>query len=120
MGQSGPRSACWSRLVTWPALVVLSLIFKSPRGAQTRASRPRAGYQGFTCGTVAVAAGDPQEARRFARRAEALLAEPPLTLLLSAQAAQIGGDELAAKKVFYGNAAAKTEFLGLRGLLGAT
>ncbi len=67
---------------------------------------------------VAVAAGDPQEARRYARRADALLAEPPLTLLLSAQAAQISGDELAAKKFFTAMLdRPETEFLGLRGLL---
>ena len=47
-----------------------------------------------------------------------LLGEPPLTLLLSAQAAQLGGDETAAKGYF--NAMLdrpQTEFLGLRGLL---
>ncbi|MGH7030334.1 MAG: heme biosynthesis protein HemY, partial [Stellaceae bacterium] len=51
------------------------------------------------------------------RRAEALLAEPPLTLLLSAQAAQIGGDETAAKRFFTLMLdRPETEFLGLRGL----
>ena len=67
---------------------------------------------------VAVAAGDPQEARRCARRADALLADPPLTLLLSAQAAQLEGDETAAKKFFTAMLdRPETEFLGLRGLL---
>lgn len=41
-----------------------------------------------------------------------------MTLLLSAQAAQIGGDELAAKKFFTAMLdRPETEFLGLRGLL---
>ena len=62
-----------------------------------RERRRRAGYRALTQGMVAVAAGDPQEARRFARSADALLADPPLTLLLSAQAAQLDGDETAAK-----------------------
>jgi HemY protein len=67
---------------------------------------------------VAVAAGDPQEAQRCARRADALLADPPLTLLLSAQAAQLGGDETAAKKFFTAMLdRPEMEFLGLRGLL---
>jgi HemY protein len=67
---------------------------------------------------VAVAAGDPQEAQRCARRADALLADPPLTLLLSAQAAQLGGDETAAKKFFTAMLERpEMEFLGLRGLL---
>ncbi|MGH7046532.1 MAG: heme biosynthesis protein HemY [Stellaceae bacterium] len=82
-----------------------------------RERRRRAGYQALTRGMVAVAAGDPQEARRYARRAEALLAEPPLTLLLSAQSAQLGGDETAAKHFFTLMLdRPETEFLGLRGL----
>ncbi len=101
-------------------LRLISLILNSP-GAfmrRRREQRRSAGYQALTRGMVAVAAGDPQEARRYARRAEALLAEPPLTLLLSAQAAQIGGDELAAKKFFTAMLdRPETEFLGLRGLL---
>jgi HemY protein len=113
---AGTLAALVVALVLW----VLSLIFKSPRAylRRRRERRRRAGYQALTRGMVAVAAGDPQEARRFARRAEALLAEPPLTLLLSAQAAQIGGDELAAKKFFTAMLdRPETEFLGLRGLL---
>ena len=47
-----------------------------------------------------------------------LLAEPPLTLLLSAQAAQLNGDQDAAKKYFAAMLERpETEFLGLRGLL---
>src|SRR4029079_10810731 len=51
-------------------------------------------------------------------KAEALLSEPPLTLLLSAQAAQLTGDRDGAKKAF--NAMLEDEqmaFLGLRGLI---
>jgi HemY protein len=67
---------------------------------------------------VAVAAGDADEAQRLARRADALLAEPPLTLLLSAQAAQLKGDEQAAARYFSAMLdRAETEFLGLRGLI---
>ena len=67
---------------------------------------------------VAVAAGDADEAARQAKRANSLLSEPPLTMLLSAQAAQINGDEAAAQRYF--SAMLKSEetaFLGLRGLL---
>jgi HemY protein len=101
-------------------LRLISLIVGSPTAfvRRRRERRRHAGYEALTRGMVAVAAGDPQQARRFARRAEALLAEPPLTLLLSAQAAQIGGDELAAKKFFTAMLdRPETEFLGLRGLL---
>jgi len=55
-------------------------------------SRRRRGYRELTQGLAAVAAGDGGEAQRHARKAEQLLAEPPLTLLLSAQAAQLNGD----------------------------
>ena len=101
-------------------LWLLSLIIGSPAAflRRRRERRRRAGYRALTQGMVAVAAGDPQEARRFARKADALLADPPLTLLLSAQAAQLDGDETAAKKFFTAMLdRPETEFLGLRGLL---
>jgi len=83
-----------------------------------RASRRRRGYKALTQGMVAVAAGDAQEARRAARRADALLDEPPLTMLLSAQAAQLGGEETAARRYFEAMLDhPDTAFLGVRGLL---
>ncbi len=86
------------------------------RWAQER--RRRRGYQALTQGMVAVAAGDPEEAWRQARRADVLLDEPPLTMLLSAQAAQLNGDEAAARRYFTAMLDRReTEFLGLRGLL---
>ena len=97
-----------------------SLILGGPRAflRRRRERRRRAGYRALTRGMVAVAAGDPQEAQRCARRADALLADPPLTLLLSAQAAQLEGDETAAKKFFTAMLdRPEMEFLGLRGLL---
>ena len=63
-----------------------------------RARRRRRGYAALTRGLVAVAAGDPNEARRQSRRAQVLLDEPPLTLLLSAQAAQLAEDEVGARR----------------------
>lgn len=83
-----------------------------------RARRRAAGYRALTHGMVAVAAGDAEEARRQARIADGLLDEPPLTLLLSAQAAQLGGDETAARRWFEKMLEnPETEFLGLRGLI---
>jgi len=83
-----------------------------------REGRRRDGYRALTQGMVAVAAGDAEEAQRYARKADILLAEPPLTLLLSAQAAQLKGDEDAARKYFAAMLnRPETEFLGLRGLL---
>lgn len=81
-------------------------------------ARRRRGYRALTLGMVAVAAGDSQEAQRQARRAENLLEEPPLTMLLSAQAAQLAGDKEAARRYFTTMLDdPETAFLGLRGLL---
>ena len=79
--------------------------------------RRQRGYQALTRGMVAVAAGDADEARRQAKRADSLLDEPPLTMLVSAQAAQMRGDEAAAGTFFAAMIKRpETEFLGLRGL----
>ena len=83
-----------------------------------RASRRQRGYKALTQGMVAVAAGDAGEARRWARKADTLLDEPPLTMLLSAQAAQLGGEEAAARRYFEAMLDhPDTAFLGVRGLL---
>lgn len=81
-------------------------------------ARRRKGYKALTQGMAAVAAGDVDEARRQTGRAAVLLNEPPLTLLLAAQTAQLSGDELAARKYFTAMLQRpETSFLGLRGLL---
>ena len=81
-------------------------------------NKRKRGYKALSNGMVAVAAGDAAEAARWARRADTLLEEPPLTLLLSAQAAQLGGDENAAKRYFKAMLERKeTRFMGLRGLV---
>ena len=95
-------------------------IVRGPKswGRRRRDGRRRRGYEALTKGMVAVAAGDPAEARRQSRRAEVLLDEPPLTLLLSAQAAQLAGDTGAAGRYFDTMLERpEMEFLGLRGLL---
>jgi HemY protein len=95
-------------------------LLRAPRdlSQRVRAGRRRRGYQALTQGMVAVAAGEREEAARWARKADRLLDEPPLTMLLSAQAAQLTGDEAAARRYFTMMLDDKeTEFLGLRGLL---
>lgn len=87
-------------------------------GRAMASGRRKRGYKALSQGMVAVAAGDAQEAARWSRKADELLEDPPITLLLSAQAAQLNGDEMAAEKYF--NAMLEkpeTRFLGLRGLL---
>lgn len=91
----------------------------SPKEIKARwyANRRDRGYKALTRGMVAVAAGDSIEAQNQATLASNLLDEPPLTLLISAQAAQMRGDETAAIKFFTAMVnRSDTEFLGLRGL----
>ena len=81
-------------------------------------SKRRRGYRELTRGLAAVAAGDGIEAQKHARKAEKLLAEPSLTLLLSAQAAQLVGDRVAANRAFTAMLDdQQMAFLGLRGLI---
>ncbi len=87
-------------------------------GRARRDGRRRRGYMALTRGMVAVAAGDADEARRQSERADVLLGDPPLTMLLAAQTAQLRGDEKAAETFFTAMLERpETEFLGVRGLL---
>jgi len=116
-------------LVTW--VVVLAgltaiayrwalAVWRTPKKVSEawQGKRRRQGYRALTRGMVAVAAGDPDEASRQVKRAEVLLNDPPLTMLLSAQAAQLNGDDTAAETFFRAmTEEPETEFLGLRGLM---
>ena len=112
-------------LLGFAILVALAYRFwrflrRAPRdlNLSVKAGRRRRGYRALTQGMVAVAAGERAEAARWARKAGALLDEPPLTMLLSAQAAQLSGDEAAAARYFTAMLDnEETRFLGLRGLL---
>lgn len=102
------------------SIAMLRRLAAAPRNLvrARRERRRREGYRALTYGMAAVAAGDPDEAERHARRANALLNEPPLTRLLAAQAAQLKGDAAAARDYFTAMLAEpETEFLGLRGLI---
>ncbi len=99
---------------------ILRLFRAAPRRLSRRRQRTRAdkGYQALSQGLVAAAAGDVVAAKALNRRAEKLLEHRPPTLLLSAQTAQLEGDEGAARVKFQEMLKhQETEFLGLRGLL---
>ncbi|WP_051340977.1 heme biosynthesis protein HemY [Azospirillum halopraeferens] len=114
-------------LVTVAALGLAALLYRLWRAVwggpsslrrYRRTRRRERGYQALTKGLVAVAAGDAGTARSMARKADGLLNEPPLTMLLSAQAAQLTGDDAAARRYFTAMLERpETAFLGLRGLL---
>lgn len=94
-------------------------IYGRLRGARAEAARRDRALQALTLGMTAIAAGDAPEAVRQAARAERLMGAAPLSLLMRAQAAQLGQDERAASGYFEAMLASPgSAFLGLRGLLG--
>jgi len=84
------------------------------RDAETKRER---GVAALTRGLEAVAVGDAADASHHAKVAQKHLEELALTRLLTAQAAQLSGDEAEATKSFSAMLdAPETEFLGLKGL----
>jgi HemY protein len=68
-------------------------------------------------GLIAVGAGDARAAQRYADEVRKIAPSDPLAMLLTAQAAQLGGDRGAAEKTFRRMAGDRqTKLLGLRGL----
>ncbi len=84
------------------------------KDAETKRER---GVAALTRGLEAVAVGDAADASHHAKVAQKHLENLALTRLLSAQAAQLSGDEVAATQSFSAMLEApETEFLGLKGL----
>jgi HemY protein len=106
--------------VLWATLSRLWRWLRSGPGRfmENRASRRREqGYRLLTQGLVAAAAGDAKAAHQIGAQAGRLV-QTPLNLLLLAQAAQLNGDEAAARRYFEAMLEhSETEFLGLRGLI---
>jgi HemY protein len=99
---------------------ILRVIRQAPArwGRGWRRARTDKGYAALSQGMVAAAAGDARAAKLLNRRAEKLLQQAPATLLLSAQTAQLEGDEGTARLKFQEMLKhPETEILGLRGLL---
>ncbi|MDC1381853.1 hypothetical protein N8500_00025 [Candidatus Puniceispirillum sp.] len=87
-------------------------------GGRLRQRRDDSGHRALTLGLMAVSAGEPAEARKYASRAERLLKAPQLTGLLAAQAAHLAGDHQAACRYFTSLLDDReTAFLGHIGLM---
>ncbi|MBC7908091.1 MAG: hypothetical protein H7Y60_15295 [Rhodospirillaceae bacterium] len=102
------------------ALKLVRAIIGFPRHvlANRQARRTRDGYRALSDGLAAIASGDPRRARKLARRADKLLEDRSLTGLLTAQAAELSGDESDAERRFTTMVERpETAFLGLKGLL---
>src|SRR5215471_15107534 len=89
--------------------VILARLLRNRRGVRA--------YEAISHGLIAVGAGDVAAAQRFTAEVQRLAPGEPLALLLSAQAAQLGGDRDAAERAFRTMAARPdTKALGLHGL----
>lgn len=103
-------------LVAW---TVLRFVFGLPSafGFASRARRRARGFEAISRGMVAIGAGDPVAAGRYASDARKFAASEPLTLLLEAQSAQLSGDRGQAEAAFKAMLdRPETRVLGLRGL----
>lgn len=88
---------------------LLSVFLRNRRTTRAQAA--------ITRGLIAVGAGDPRAAQRFAQEARRFAPGDPLALLLHAQTAQLSGDRDAADQTFrYMAGRAETKLLGLHGL----
>ena len=106
--------------VLWALIAGLRALWHMPRTLRraARRRRRRVGERALTRGLIALAAGEGAEAARHARRAERLLGQAPLPLLLTAQTAELNRDQAAAR-LAYSEMAEHPELalVGLRGLL---
>lgn len=120
-------SAAFGLLIITLALIVLMslymvlkfiLKFPSVMRKKYHQKRKENGLKAFTKGMIAVAAGDEKQAMKFARQAEAIQDQLPVTLLLSAQALRLRGAE-GEEKSYYEKMSnhKQVAFLGYRGLL---
>ena len=109
------------------ALVVIGVMFwsiaraiwRSPEQVSLffRHRRAMKGYLAISRGLIAIGSGDMRLARRSADEAARLSPGDPLTLLLTAQSAQLAGDRAGAERAFHEMTRHdNTKLLGLRGL----
>ncbi len=119
-----------SVMVTLLAVVVLIVagiliwsiaraILRSPEQVSLffRHRRAMRGHLAISRGLIAIGSGDTRLARRSADEAARLSPGDPLTLLLTAQSAQLAGDRAGAERAFFEMTRHdETRLLGLRGL----
>jgi HemY protein len=103
-------------IVLWAVIVAVWRLPGRVIGDSRERRRAR-GLDVLSQGLVAVGSGDLAKARKAAGLAQKLVPDEPLTHMLTAQAAQLGGDRLAAAKAFHKmTLQPDTKLLGLRGL----
>ncbi len=98
---------------------IVSALWRMPRriGGGSRERRRENAFNAISQGLIAVGSGDVARARKAAHVAQRLMPGAPLTQLLTAQAAQLGGDRRLAEETFQKmTLSPETKLLGLRGL----
>lgn len=108
--------------VALPLLRLIMFLMDAP-GRISKAgqrARTRRGQEALALGLIAAEAGEFEEARRHADKAEDLIDEPRLALLLQARSAEVSGDTAAAERAYSGMLQNEdTEILGRKGLMAA-
>ena len=108
--------------VALPILRLIMFLMDAPGrlGKASQRARVRRGQEALALGLIAAEAGEFEEARRHADKAEDLIDEPRLALLLQARAAGVSGDTAAAERAYSGMLQNEdTEVLGRKGLMAA-
>lgn len=108
--------------VALPLLRLIMFLIDAPGrlGKAGQRAKFRRGQEALALGLIAAEAGEFDDARRHADKAEDLIDEPRLALLLQARAAEVGGDYAGAERAYSGMLSHEdTEVLGRKGLMAA-
>ena len=108
--------------VALPLLRLIMFLMDAPGrvGKASQRARVRRGQEALALGLIAAEAGEFEDARRHADKAEDLIDEPRLALLLQARAAEVAGDTAGAERAYSGMLQSEdTEVLGRKGLMAA-
>jgi HemY protein len=108
--------------IALPLLRLIMFLMDAPGriGKASQRARVRRGQEALALGLIAAEAGEFEDARRHADKAEDLIDEPRLALLLQARAAEVSGDTAAAERAYSGMLQNEdTEVLGRKGLMAA-
>jgi HemY protein len=129
MGWQGDTSALFTVLalllllaVGLPLLRLVMFLMDAPGrfGKMSQRQRIRKGQEALALGLIAAEAGEYEDARKHADKAENLIDEPRLALLLEARAAEVSGDTSGAERAYSGMLQHEdTEVLGRKGLMAA-
>lgn len=108
--------------IALPLLRLVMFLMDAPGriGKASARARVRRGQEQLALGLIAAEAGEFEDARRHADKAEDLIDEPRLAMLLQARAAEVSGDTAAAERAYSGMLQHEdTEVLGRKGLMAA-